>query len=44
MRAFVVNIGINTSADCLGRSAPIYANGTFDYIPIPSGNNQRSNL
>lgn len=40
MRAFVVNVGINTSADCLGRSAPIYANGTFDYIPIPSDNEQ----
>jgi len=40
MRAFVVNVGINTSADCLGRSAPIYANGSFDYIPIPSENEQ----
>ena len=36
MRAFTVNVGINTSSDCLGRSAPIYGNGTFDYIPIPS--------
>jgi hypothetical protein len=38
MRAFTVNVGINTSPDYLGRSAPIYANGTFDYIPIPSEN------
>ncbi|MHA1389570.1 MAG: hypothetical protein ACTSR9_14155 [Candidatus Thorarchaeota archaeon] len=42
MKAFTVNVGINTSADCLGRSAPIYANGTFDYIPIPSDNEQDS--
>ena len=40
MRAFVVNIGINTRKECLGRSAPIYANGSFDYIPIPSENKQ----
>lgn len=38
MKAFTVNVGINTSPNCLGRSAPIYANGTFDYIPIPSDN------
>ena len=35
MKAFTVNVGINTARDCLGKSAPIYANGTFDYIPIP---------
>ncbi|MFW9890138.1 MAG: hypothetical protein ACFFER_18295 [Candidatus Thorarchaeota archaeon] len=36
MRAFTVNVGINTAAECLGKSAPIYPNGTFDYVPIPS--------
>ncbi|MFW9843085.1 MAG: hypothetical protein ACFFEV_00755 [Candidatus Thorarchaeota archaeon] len=40
MKAFTVNVGINTGVACLGRSAPIYANGTFDYIPIPSENKQ----
>jgi hypothetical protein len=37
MRAFTVNVGINTSPDYLGRSAPIYANGTFQYHPRTDG-------
>jgi hypothetical protein len=35
MKAFTVNIGINTSTKPIRRSAPIYPNGTFDYVPIP---------
>ncbi|MFW9890013.1 MAG: hypothetical protein ACFFER_17660 [Candidatus Thorarchaeota archaeon] len=35
MKAFTVNIGVNTATDPIRRSGPIYPNGTFDYIPIP---------
>lgn len=36
MRVFTVNVGINTNRRYFGRSAPIYSNGSFDFIPIPT--------
>jgi hypothetical protein len=36
LKAFTVNVGINTTPEALGRSAPIYPNGTFNYVPIPT--------
>ncbi len=35
MKAFTVNIGINTTTKPIRRSGPIYSNGTFNYVPIP---------
>jgi hypothetical protein len=35
MKAFTVNIGVNTATEPIRRSGPIYPNGTFDYVPIP---------
>jgi len=35
MKAYTVNIGVNTGSDPIRRSGPIYPNGSFDYVPIP---------
>ena len=35
MKAFTTNIAVNTSSERIRRSGPIYANGSFTYIPIP---------
>ena len=39
---YTVNVGANTNPDFLGLSGPIYPNGTFDYIPIPSRSKTRT--
>ncbi|MHC1757733.1 MAG: hypothetical protein AB9861_20315 [Methanosarcina sp.] len=37
MKAMILRVGIDKSGSCCGTYAPIFSDGSFEYIPIPEG-------